>query len=160
MSMVYFIQCGEDGPIKIGHTNGNVVWRLRQLQHSSPHELRILGVHEGDVSVERQLHERFAQDRVRSEWFNPSADLMAHIDRNGGYASFEAVDRSDLRKATSREARASWTLAQRNEYRDLGVRLGRQFSGWREHMLPITPAVASAIEGFLASKAKRMEATQ
>lgn len=71
---VYFIQEGESGPIKIGHTN-NIRMRLYNLQPGNPTPLRLLFMLEAPRGFERELHEQFAEHRIRSEWFRPQAIL-------------------------------------------------------------------------------------
>lgn len=44
--MIYFIQCGESGPIKIGHTK-SLAARLALLQSANPHRLNPVGWMEG-----------------------------------------------------------------------------------------------------------------
>lgn len=77
-SLVYFIQAGLDGPIKIGHSR-NVTKRLRKLQMSSPVQLRLIHVEPGGELRERELHEQFATARTHGEWFNAVADLYAYL---------------------------------------------------------------------------------
>jgi hypothetical protein len=67
-TFIYFIQSGEDGPIKIGYS-GRPDRRLPQLQTGNPRELILRHVIPGDTSVERQLHTRFEPARIRGEWF-------------------------------------------------------------------------------------------
>ena len=62
--MVYFIQAGKDGPIKIGYTANDVKNRLLTLQPSSPYPLTILGVMEGDVELEKNIHKKFKRFRI------------------------------------------------------------------------------------------------
>lgn len=78
---VYFAQCGEEGPVKIGWTAGPVEARLRQLQVGSPEELRLLGtLHTEDAAeLERELHGRFASYRVRGEWYQAEGELLAFL---------------------------------------------------------------------------------
>jgi ribosome-binding protein aMBF1 (putative translation factor) len=78
MSMIYFIENIETKHIKIGFTT-NVKHRLGQLQTSSPHELRVLSVCEGDDKYEKELHSRFNESRLKGEWFNPDKELLDHI---------------------------------------------------------------------------------
>lgn len=77
--MIYFIQAGEDGPIKIGYTNG-VEKRLQGLTTSSHKSLRVLFVMDGDVNKERDLHRLFDFARKKNEWFWPVKSLMAFIE--------------------------------------------------------------------------------
>jgi len=80
---VYFIQAGENGPVKIGVAK-NPAERLAQLQTVSPDVLRLLGTIQGVGRYgERTLHERFRYARVHGEWFRPTDDLMGFIAENG-----------------------------------------------------------------------------
>ena len=45
---IYFIQAGENGPIKIGKTNGDAKDRLANLQIGNHEELKLLWVYHGD----------------------------------------------------------------------------------------------------------------
>lgn len=67
--MIYFIQEGEDGPIKIGSASDPQV-RLGDLQVGNPTELRIVATRAGDARFERYLHRRFVLGRLRGEWFS------------------------------------------------------------------------------------------
>jgi len=82
-AVVYFIQSGEDGPIKIGWTStGNPWGRCAALQTGSPEELEVVGFFVGPQSEERRLHEKFAEHRIRGEWFAPVHDLKVEIGRS------------------------------------------------------------------------------
>lgn len=79
--MIYFLQdIHRAGPIKIGYTDGYAVDRMRSLQTGAFVELVLLATCEGTPETERLLHVRFAQHRVRGEWFAPAAELTAFID--------------------------------------------------------------------------------
>ncbi len=71
--MVYFIQSGNDGPIKIGQTT-NLLNRLRGLQTSIPHKVNLIGATE-NVS-ESSLHRRFQSHRLHGEWFAPVPEIL------------------------------------------------------------------------------------
>ena len=43
--------------------------KLKALQAGNPHEIKVLGVMEGGISIERALHERFKLLRGRGKWF-------------------------------------------------------------------------------------------
>ncbi len=75
---VYFVQARHLGLIKIGFS-GNPQKRLNSLKTGSPDELNILKVIKGSPRLEAELHRRFASDRVRGEWFKPSAALLSFI---------------------------------------------------------------------------------
>lgn len=74
--MIYFVQAGNGGPIKIGRT-GDLGSRLRELQTASPFELSLLGV----MPEESDLHQAFQDGLIRGEWFQPTHQLMEYIER-------------------------------------------------------------------------------
>ena len=89
--MIYFIQSGNDGPIKIGVTNGDVEKRLRNLQLANPEPLRLLATMDGDSDTECELHKRFDLYRIRGEWFAPSAEVIGFINTLGPAKEMGAV---------------------------------------------------------------------
>jgi hypothetical protein len=76
--MIYFIQQGQFGPIKIGYST-NPEQRFAAIKTSHHAHLRLLGEIEGSEKDERRLHEKFAPHRIRREWFAPSQDLIDYI---------------------------------------------------------------------------------
>jgi hypothetical protein len=91
---VYFITCRDLSMVKIG-------WafeprsRISALQGGNPYPLVIEALLDGEREVEAQVHERFADHRVRAEWFHLSPAIEAVIEAN----------RVDLPKLTQREAK-------------------------------------------------------
>lgn len=79
MTSVYFIQCGDGGPIKIGYTDGDVERRRCNLQSGSPYPLALLGTMPGGAKKEVELHQQFANARFRGEWFWPVVELREFI---------------------------------------------------------------------------------
>lgn len=77
-SVVYFIQAGQHGPIKIGFTT-RLEERLHDLQGGNPIQLRLLATIRGNASHEQLLHTQFQEHRVRGEWFRPTAQLLRLI---------------------------------------------------------------------------------
>lgn len=74
MSVVYFIQQGDSGPIKIGVATD--VWkRLGSLQVSTVEPLHLRAMLPGGRETEKRLHQQFAAFRVRGEWFLPVDDV-------------------------------------------------------------------------------------
>lgn len=71
IGFVYFICIGRSGPIKIGWSR-NPEKRFRQIQENHPHQLWIVGLLPGTLADEKKLHRRFANARVRGEWFEAS----------------------------------------------------------------------------------------
>lgn len=78
-AVVYFIQGGFGGPIKIGTTQ-SLRARLKGLQCGSPVRLYVLATLPGGDAQESELHVRFDEDRLHGEWFSPSASLLAFIE--------------------------------------------------------------------------------
>src|SRR4030042_3547253 len=79
--MIYFIQEGINGSIKIGFSN-NPHKRLSTLQTSSSKSLYLIAVLEGDNTKEQELHNKFIEYRDRGEWFLPHTDILNFIDDN------------------------------------------------------------------------------
>lgn len=79
---VYFIQQGDNGPIKIGYS-AEPEKRLQTLSTASPYPLRILKTTEGGKSLEQTLHQRFAEFQLEGEWFAPDDELLDFINEIG-----------------------------------------------------------------------------
>jgi hypothetical protein len=73
---LYFIQC--DHAVKIGRTT-NIVNRLANMQVNSPHEINCLLLLKGQGKNEKAWHKRFAELRIRGEWFRLTEELEAAI---------------------------------------------------------------------------------
>lgn len=71
---VYFIQQGEDGPVKIGYGEDPKI-RLGQLQIGNPEPLRIIRVLDAGQEAEAFLHRKFKRQRLRGEWFSYHPDM-------------------------------------------------------------------------------------
>lgn len=75
---VYFV-ADEQGRIKIGVAK-SVPQRLAALQTASATPLRLLGVIPGGgMPLEKLLHARFSDHRIRAEWF--SADILDDVQK-------------------------------------------------------------------------------
>lgn len=94
MSLIYFIQSGEAGPIKIGTVKSNVKGRLASFQTGSAEELRLLKVMLGGRIEERKLHLQFAEHRIRqrNEWFHPASEIMEFVEALPDDVSTEPVE--------------------------------------------------------------------
>lgn len=78
--IVYFVQAASGGPVKIGWTRaGCLAQRLVGLQVGHPEELRVIAQHRGGASKEAELHARFADHRLRGEWFRPEGGLLTYL---------------------------------------------------------------------------------
>jgi len=79
--MIYFIRPVDGGPIKIG-TSIDVMRRLKELQWTFRIKMHVLGIIDGNEDIEHSLHIRFGHIRIGgSEWFHPTNELIAFIDR-------------------------------------------------------------------------------
>lgn len=78
---VYFIQQDSlnNGPVKIGCAT-NPKTRLLQLQTASSNALIILHTIKGNIKLERELHAKFASDRIHGEWFVFSKEISEFIE--------------------------------------------------------------------------------
>ena len=78
--LVYFIQQGKTGPIKIGYTDGELKKRIRSLQTANPSQLRCIGyVKPGTTETECDLHYEFSKYRMAGEWFKPDISILEFI---------------------------------------------------------------------------------
>lgn len=79
---IYFLTEGKY--IKIGYTTQSIDKRIKQLNTGSAQNIYLLGWIYGDKKVEKELHIRFSNSRVRfnGEWFNPTKELIQFINEN------------------------------------------------------------------------------
>jgi hypothetical protein len=77
--MIYFVQRGTDGPVKIGKAVDPHA-RVRALQTANPEPLTLLAVAPGNRRREAQIHRRLASFRINGEWYKPVPELFAVID--------------------------------------------------------------------------------
>jgi hypothetical protein len=75
---VYFITARETGTVKIGCAR-DPKDRLAKLQTASPAKLVLEATIFGSHETEIQLHARFAEQRVRGEWFKLTDEIEAVI---------------------------------------------------------------------------------
>jgi hypothetical protein len=90
-SVVYFVRAGSTGLIKIGVAM-RPNRRLQVLQCGAPLALIPLGVIAGGRNLEGYLHVEFARARRIGEWFAPTTDLLAFIEREA--SPWPATDRA------------------------------------------------------------------
>lgn len=67
---------------KIGFAR-NPEKRLAELQTAHAEQLRIVGVLEGTKRTEGELHELFASDHVRGEWFTKTREIHGYFEDHG-----------------------------------------------------------------------------
>lgn len=83
-SHVYFIGCGT--AVKIGIAK-DVGKRLAGIQTHCPFLVSVLAICEGGRKQEREYHRRFAAHRLHGEWFSPTPEILAEIDRLNSHTS-------------------------------------------------------------------------
>ena len=71
--MIYVIEAGRGGPIKVGFTEDERRFkgRLRHMQTYNAHEIRPLALTAGGRAVEREVHALLHDQHMRGEWFDP-----------------------------------------------------------------------------------------
>lgn len=93
---VYFIQAGDSQAVKIGTTIEPLEKRMRTLQTANHTALRLIGAidltriehleADGRVQyaqlarwMESKIHAKFAENRIRGEWFSLTEEFAAYI---------------------------------------------------------------------------------
>jgi hypothetical protein len=106
MSVVYFIRCGVDGPIKIG-TAGDAHQRLRDLSCASPYPLSLIGTIAGGQPLERRIHKALRDFRIHLEWFRPERRVLDFIDQclSGNVETVLAIMEADVAVRQDRMAK-------------------------------------------------------
>lgn len=80
MSCVYFAEQVGGSLVKIGYTAGCPKRRVQSLQTGSPVKIRLAGTIPAESpELEKQIHQQFAAQRVKGEWFRRSKELMAML---------------------------------------------------------------------------------
>lgn len=78
--IVYFLQCGKGGPVKIGWSTDG--WgRVLSIAMGMPHRMAFVSIVVGGRQLERRLHQRFKRYRLNGEWFKPEGELKALMRR-------------------------------------------------------------------------------
>jgi hypothetical protein len=72
--LVYFVQAGPRGPIKVGWSQ-DVERRIAELQTANAAKLVLLGTVSGTLETEAALHARFSHLRLEAEWFRNSPEI-------------------------------------------------------------------------------------
>ncbi len=79
IGFVYFIQCENTGPIKIGFTK-DIKKRFYGMQTGNPFKLNMLFNYRANRQTEEMFHEWFRGVNVRGEWFWPTPKLLEMIE--------------------------------------------------------------------------------
>jgi len=76
---VYFLRGANE--IKIGYSR-NLPSRLEKLRNGNAFPVFICKVIPGDRATERRFHKRFAEYRLRGEWFDLRGKLSKYLERD------------------------------------------------------------------------------
>jgi hypothetical protein len=79
---VYVIRARPSGKLKIGQAV-HAERRLEYLQTGTWERLELILTIPDDRNLERDLHKRFASDRLAGEWFEPSPAILAWLREMG-----------------------------------------------------------------------------
>lgn len=77
LGVIYF--AGFKKFVKIGFTSGSIASRLSSLQTSSPEPMKVYATMWGTKNSERDLHLRFADLKIRGEWYSLRGQLRSFI---------------------------------------------------------------------------------
>lgn len=77
--MIYFVQCGDNGPVKIGQSK-NLKHRMKHLQWANPQKLHLIKELKGDSDYE--IHNILHVHRIRGEWFEAHEDVLGFTQEN------------------------------------------------------------------------------
>lgn len=112
--MVYFVKpIGMDGPIKIGCSEMPYD-RLKAQMAWSPFPLEILVTIPGDIPLESNIHDCFADSHSHSEWFYFTERLWRAIEHlKAGYSVEKAIDLNDKRGSVRGKRQGPWPEGRR-----------------------------------------------
>jgi hypothetical protein len=103
--VVYFIQSGDCGPVKVGFSTV-LGLRVEALQCSSPYPIYVRGTIDGPRKLEKSIHRWLSIRRVRGEWYEAEHALavLKWLDGKPAEQSLSEVhaaiaDRSEERRA-------------------------------------------------------------
>ena len=78
--MVYFIQAGENGPIKIGASSVPEM-HLDRLQQGNHEELRLIAVIPGERSLEKKVRADLKAFELGRKWFHATDEVLNYIEK-------------------------------------------------------------------------------
>lgn len=78
--MIYIIKEKTSNFCKIGYSK-NVKIRLRKMQSDNPRELILLKTYEGDLNIEKRIHNKYKELHIRGDWFKFDNEML-NIDLN------------------------------------------------------------------------------
>lgn len=98
---VYFLRLNiENSPIKIG-LSYDPADRARCIETQLPFQVEVITMVPGNLALERNVQDCFADAHLQGEWFRPVPRLLEAIEKlKAGAAIHEVVDLSDRRGNT------------------------------------------------------------
>jgi DNA-binding XRE family transcriptional regulator len=138
--VIYFIQAGKGGPIKIGHTR-NPITRIESIALATAATVIPLSVVPGERGDELGLHAAFSHLRIKGEWFTPARDLLDYIASLPPYRRTPVITAREFKEwragtdMTQAEA-AAWLRVRLRTYQkwEQGVRLPTHIGAVRHRM--------------------------
>jgi hypothetical protein len=97
---VYFAVCREANAVKIG-SSLDPFGRLPEIQLGCPLPITIEAVRPGNSEQEFELHRRFADDRIRGEWFRITPMIEAIMAASPVSSQTNAADQQKSGRAPS-----------------------------------------------------------
>lgn len=119
---IYIIRAGDNGPVKIGKAD-DVELRRADLQTGHHETLHIIRVIDTADHTEAALHRRFAQHRIRGEWFHFDPEMLTFVPP---FASQRAVHQEGTVTDIVERARENT----KREVRELRKAIWRSYAGW------------------------------
>lgn len=90
--LVYLIQRGPDGPVKIGWSQ-NIPGRKSNMQVANAEKLHVIGAIPGRRKDEQEAHRRFSHLRMEGEWFRNSEEILSFFRARGGARPIRESDK-------------------------------------------------------------------
>ena len=78
--MVYFIQAGDNGPIKIG-TSSVPQMHVDRLQQGNHEELRLIAVIPGERSLAEKVRADLKASELGRKWFHATDEVLDYIEK-------------------------------------------------------------------------------
>lgn len=98
--MIYFIET--NGLVKIGYSN-DPMRRLTGIATWCPTKCHLIGVIDGDMKAERELHKRFGAFHSHGEWFRFERPINDYIRENA-----ITIDKSSHSRKPPKNAPENW----------------------------------------------------
>jgi hypothetical protein len=154
--MVYFIQTGDGGYVKIGWTENeaSLATRLISLQHANALRLSVIRVLDVERWAEFWLHGFFAEQRLIGEWFTFTEEMLSVVPP-GERPDYQSV----ARLANGRLARGGKALYGGRWVSRLADALGvhhQTVRRWESGEVAIPGEMMDRVKGLLVDKSAEL----